>query len=463
MKKPDRYLQLYRGRWRYYRRVPKSAAHLDDRGVIQIALGTSNIEIARIRRDGFEEADDLYWASLAAGSPTDSVESRYNAARARAKALGVTFKSLDYLVENAPINDLVARTQLLEGKKGAVRKREAAAALGAVDTPRKKIMEAYDLFIEKCAAEALAGKSEKQIRTYKKVKLRAVNNFIKLNGNIYIDEITEHHAQKVYDWWMDRITGKHNGKRMSGNSGNRDLGNLRLIYREVFKRLGDRKRPNPFDGFSFSDPKRLQEDVPPFPVSWIKDSLLSAESYAPVSGMRRSTGLNVDAMKIFLTCIETGCRPSELCNIVSRRIHLKHKIPHIEVDFDDTREIKTDSSTRKIPLVGVAYEAMKRSPDGFSRYRDKEDAFSAIIMRHLRKRDLLPSDKHVAYSVRHSFEDRMKKAHIDSEMRRLLMGHTIDRQEYGEGGDLELRLELLKRIELPFDPRLLDLMDGKRI
>jgi integrase len=463
MKKEDRYLQLFRGRWRYYRRVPKAVSHIDSRKIIQIALGTANIEIARIRRDGFEEADDLYWSALMSGGDPEAAGNRYEAAKSRAKALGVTFKSLDELVQSAPLEELAERILLLRGKKGAQLQADSEAVLGAVKPERLKLSKAYDVFIQKCAAEALSGKSEKQIKSYKKVKLRAVNNFIKINGDLHIDEITDEHAQRVFDWWSDRITGKNSGKRMSGNSGNRDIGNLRLIYREVFKRQGDKKRPNPFDGLSFQDPKRLKEDVPPFPTVWIRDKLLIAESYSRLPDQRRSTGLNNQALKIWLTVIETGCRPSEVCNLVPNRIHLEHDIPHIEVNFDPDREIKTESSTRKIPLVGIAFEAVKRSPDGFPRYKDKEDTFSAVIMKHLRSRNLLPSASHIAYSARHSFEDRMKKAHIDSEMRRLLMGHSIDREEYGEGGDLELRLELLKRIELPFDERLLDLMDGRPI
>lgn len=167
--------------------------------------------------------------------------------------------------------------------------------------------------------------------------------------------------------------------------------------------------------------------------------------------------LNSQALGIFLTCIETGCRPSEICNIEAGRIHLDHEVPHIVVDFDESREIKTESSMRRIPLVGIAHEVMKRAKGVFPNYKDKENSFSATMLKHLRRRGLLPSERHVVYSLRHSFEDRLKSAHVDEEMRRLLMGHSISRPEYGEGGDLSLRLELLKRIQLPYDRKLLSL------
>jgi len=458
MANENRYLRPYRGRWRYIRRVPERVAHLDARGLIQVALGTDSLDVARIRRDAMEDADNLYWASLVAGG-LDQAEKRYEAARARAKALGHTYKRLDDLVQDAPLEELVERIMTLKGASDGQLRTDVEAVAGAAPVPKVKLSKAYDVFLEKCAAEELSGKSPNQIKQYKKVKQRAVNTFIALNGDLYLDDITDEHALKVYDWWQDRITGKAAGpgaKKLSGNSGNRDLGNLRRIYREVFARYGGRRRQNPFDGLSFEDPKRLRETPPPFPVAWIRDKLLRADGHRALKGKFRA--LNPQALIIFLSCIETGCRPSELCNIGPARIVLDHDIPHIVVDYDAGREIKTESSVRRMPLVGVALEAMKRAPSGFPKYRDKENVFSATMLKHLRRRELLPSDKHLVYSLRHSFEDRLKAAHVDAEMRKLLMGHSINRPEYGEGGDLALRLELLKRIELPYDPGLLDLL-----
>jgi len=457
MAREGRYLQLYRGMWRYWRRVPKAVSHLDDRKVIQVALGTRNIEVARVRRDAMESADNQYWTSLRTVGADEQAEARYEAARERAKAFGYVYKNLDDLVNDAPMSELVGRVRTVQGGSKVDRDRNAEAVLGAAETPRVTLSRALGIFNEKCAAEELAGKSETQIKSNKKVRQRAVNNFIKVVGDKKLDEITVEDAVRFHDWWKDRIVGKGGKEKLSGNSGNRDLGNLRRIYREVSSRQGEKRRPNPFDGLNFQDPKRLRESPLPFPVTWIRDRLLLAESYLPEPGTKQRR-LNPSALGIFLACIETGCRPSELCNILPERVCIKANIPHILIDFDADREIKTDSSVRRIPLVGIAFEVMRRFPNGFPRYRDKENGFSATMMKHLRRRGLLPSDRHVVYSLRHSFEDRLKSAHVDDEMRRLLMGHSIGRPEYGEGGDLTLRLELLKRIELPYDPGLLDLL-----
>ena len=46
----------------------------------------------------------------------------------------------------------------------------------------------------------------------------------------------------------------------------------------------------------------------------------------------------------------------------------------------------------------------------------------------------------------------MKEANLDTELRMMLMGHTIDRPNYGKGGGLAWRRDELNKMALPFDP-----------
>jgi integrase len=182
------------------------------------------------------------------------------------------------------------------------------------------------------------------------------------------------------------------------------------------------------------------------PVEWIRDVIM---------GVGKMSKLNAEARAIVLVLIETGARPSEICNLTSSMIILEHKIPHLKIepseDPEDPREIKTRSSVRTVPLLGVALEAMRRYPNGFPRYKDKESSLSAALNKFFRENELMPSDRHTIYSIRHAFEDRMKEARVDSEVRRILMGHTVDRPEYGEGGSLLLRQQELAKITLKYD------------
>ena len=71
-------------------------------------------------------------------------------------------------------------------------------------------------------------------------------------------------------------------------------------------------------------------------------------------------------------------------------------------------------------------------------------------MSYLSDNSLLESDKHTAYSLRHSFEDRMMEAGLDRDLRAILMGHKLKRPAYGLGGSIEFRTKELEKIALPY-------------
>ncbi|MGR6730259.1 hypothetical protein, partial [Aeromonas veronii] len=75
---------------------------------------------------------------------------------------------------------------------------------------------------------------------------------------------------------------------------------------------------------------------------------------------------------------------------------------------------------------------------------------SDTLNKYFRDNELFPTNKHTMYSFRHAFEDRMKEAGLDHELRKILMGHMIDRPDYGIGGSLDWRMDELKKLELAF-------------
>jgi hypothetical protein len=135
------------------------------------------------------------------------------------------------------------------------------------------------------------------------------------------------------------------------------------------------------------------------------------------------------------------------------------KFPHICIrprsDPRDPRQVKTKTSIRKIPLVGISLEALKAHQEEFPRYKNKENSLSAALNKYLKENNLLQSQEHSVYSIRHAFEDRMKVAGIGDELRRILMGHQLGRERYGVGGTLLWQREQLMKIVLPFDPAII--------
>lgn len=145
--------------------------------------------------------------------------------------------------------------------------------------------------------------------------------------------------------------------------------------------------------------------------------------------------------------METGCRPSEIVNLSKGRIKLGAEIPYIRVEAEG-RLLKTEHSERDIPLVGMALEAMKRHPAGFPRYHDRGSTLSATLMKHMKARKLLPTDRHSVYSLRHAFKDRLKAAECPEEMVDELMGHATGKPKYGDGYGLQLKAKYLQAIAL---------------
>jgi integrase len=158
-------------------------------------------------------------------------------------------------------------------------------------------------------------------------------------------------------------------------------------------------------------------------------------------------GLNAETADILRICTETGCRPNEIGNLSKARVMLDADVPHIEIAADG-RKTKTESSKQTIPLVGIALEALKRHPSGFPRHLDKGDNLSAVLMKHLRAKKLLPTDKHTVYSIRHAFKDRLRAVEAPEELTDALMGHSNPKPSYGMGYTLESKLKYLRAIAL---------------
>ena len=136
------------------------------------------------------------------------------------------------LLDAPDVEDLVSRIEALQVAQGASPQKianDAAALLGTAETPSVTISQAIDLYLSEIILSELSGKSPEQIATFSKIKRRAVANFIKINGDLDMREITRDHAHAVRKFWQDRIHPTDGRKSMSGSTGNKDLGSLRKL------------------------------------------------------------------------------------------------------------------------------------------------------------------------------------------------------------------------------------------
>lgn len=411
--------------------------------------------------------DEKYWSALAMGAYAEGGEAprikeainrRYQAAQAKALAAGFTYVPAERLAEEATLEDLVERLLAARASKSGdpdrMEPRKAEAFLGGAPEPILRVSDVFELYVKEIGLSDILYKSEHQQYTWKKVKRTSVSYFVEQMGDLPIREITRDHALQYHRWWLSRMAPKPGAKAkpFSANTVNRHIGNMRTMYQRYFSHIGDEDRPNPFRSLYVK--QKTQKDVPPFSEVWVRTKILRPGALL---------GLRPEIQLITYLLIETGCRPSEIINLQPDDIRANDPIPYISIRArtagEKKREVKTDTSERDIPLVGVALEAARRAPLGFPHYFDRNELVSANVLKAFRNRGLFETDAHVVYSFRHAFEKRMQEANIDFGLRCLLMGHKSKRPEYGDGGELAYRRAELEKIVHPFSEEVFQRFD----
>ena len=438
--------------WYCKRRVPTIFSHVEARPYVKTSLRTDSLSIARKRRDALIESQNAEWTALSLEADskdgrTDVIQkvqnARYISASSKAESLGFQYHTVEELYESGSVIEVKQRVKALERHfditKEPPPKKETDALLGGIVAPHSSgitVSECFKLFVDEIEFDAQLKKSASQRRSWENSMRAGVDYFISAIGDIPMENISRDHAIAYRNWWAKRIKhGDDKGKRPKPYTANRRIGAMRTIFERYFTYVGQEDRANPFRKLKFKN--RKSEKRPPFSNTWVCDRILKPGAL---------DGLNNEARGVFLALIETGARPSEICNLRPKNIHLDSPAPFIEIREHSDREVKASASNRDIPLVGVSLAAMKANPRGFPRYLDKETHMSNTLMKYFKQNGLLESPKHKIYSVRHAFETRMLEAGIDHDLRCTLMGHKLKRPDYGSGGSIEYRRDELMKI-----------------
>ena len=411
-----------RGKTYYYtKRVPKRFAAWDKRKFVKVCLKTDSQSEALRKIPDVEESLHNYWVALCDGTgDADKYEAMVKVAASR----GVRYRPENELMGRG-LEEVLRRIEALNPSE-ADDPVVSGAVLGSVKRPTIKLSQISEMYFE-LQKDTLLGKSEDQIRRWKNPRKKAFKNLIALLGDVDMASVERDDALEFRDWWQNRIVDE----KLTANSANKDM----TYISASFQTLIDRKRlplQNQFKGLRFQEKDNPR---PPFSLDWIGDKLLTVD------------GPNDEARDIFLTLINTGCRPAEVAGLLPEDICLTHNVPHIKVRPNTYRDLKNASSKRDMPLVGISLTAMRRHPDGFPRYAGK-DRFSDDMNRYLRQKGLMESEEHSVYSLRHSFEDRLLSLDVPDRLAADLMGHATQRERYGSGASLVQKLEALDRLAL---------------
>lgn len=418
----------------YVRRVPSDLTSIVQERQFKRSLKHRDQRLPAFKAayDAVHREVETYIASVRQGKAAPQAQREYELAVVRAQRLGFDLRPMSELAdETTSIDELIARLITVEDKIDNRNDSDADAVLGAVTKPSLTMSEALDRYIDLHKTE-LRDKNQNQLKNWRNPLSLAVRNFNTVVGTKSLEEITRDDALKFREWWVNTRIGKDVG---SSNTANKNLMALRKIFRVVndTHRLG---LDNPFQGLTISDrnPNRRAS----LSREWLEGSLLTSGALL---------GLNEQAQAVVLAMADTGARLNEITGLEERDIIHDGEVPHIVLRPNVIRSLKTAHSSRVVPLVGVALEALKQNPGGFPRYAGKNDSASGAINKYMRENNLLPPGA-TLYSLRHGFQDRLIEVEAPERIQADLMGHKTLRPKYGKGPSLKQMQEWLLKTAL---------------
>jgi len=165
--------------------------------------------------------------------------------------------------------------------------------------------------------------------------------------------------------------------------------------------------------------------------------------------------LDDDIRWLVAIIFDSGMRLSEAAGLMIDDLKLEEDIPFIDLKPHPHRRLKTASSERKIPLVGMSLWAAKRLREHstglycFPRYTNSErcnsNSASAAINKWIKT---VGGSNDVIHGLRHSFRDRLRAVEAPTDMIDQLGGWALKSvgQGYGDGYDLELLVKYLNQL-----------------
>ena len=408
------------------RRVPKHVQKFDKRPHVRIALKTKDEKEAQRLTGIYDNFIERYWKDLIKHGQQDSDRKLFKEASALAKAHGFAYKDISTIVSGS-LDEMLSRIEAVADSPH----QKAPALLGTAKLSQLTLSACLDKFWSLCA-DRLLGKSEHQIRKYRNPRKAAIQNFIEATSNLNLGEVNRSHILLFKDWLMGKVTKME----ITGNTVDKQLGYIKDILHTV----AIHEEIDVNFKIMFSEIRLKEEAVsrPPFEASFLQEIFLDQQALK---------GMNDQAQILSYIMTETGARESEIIGLLPEDFFINEPVPYIWIRKNKIRALKTPSSDRKIPLVGVALIAAKKiAASGLTRYQKSPDGASATINKYLRENGLKPTPKHTLYSLRHTFKDRLRDAEAPEEVIDELMGHKKSGPKYGRGHMLETKQKWLQKI-----------------
>ncbi len=290
-------------------------------------------------------------------------------------------------------------------------------------------------------AEALAlyvtQKGKGRGKTFHAGSERALNYLTAACGVKPLTSYSRTDALKFRDWLI--------AKNLSGSSVTRVMSSLKAVFNFAISELALESR-NPFLGI-YHDRKAGVSDRKPLPIVTI--------------GHIQSECIRVDDEMRWLVALisDTGMRLAEATGLLREDfVGLDGTSPYIQIKPYAWRTLKTESSQRNVPLIGVSLWAAQRIIDqqtdskfAFPRYNKTPttNANSASAALNKWMKPLAPVGCSM-HSFRHSMRDRLRAVQCPSDIVDQLGGWQTSGvgHGYGEGYPMAVLYEWMAKVRL---------------
>lgn len=343
---------------------------------------------------------------------------------------GRTYKPIDQLVQN-PAEFMQTHSEW--SKAGKPKGPDFQSYFGTATRTIK--LSGLVAFYEADQIHELSRFSE---REYSK-KISPLENAVKqltifLGKDVELKTLTRQQARDFHKSLKAKIASQG----IKANTASKYITHLRVLIK-TYKLAQDDESETVFDGLNF---KAEDNARPPFSIDFLNERWFKEDVFAT---------LNPCAKALLFAVIDTGCSFKELCGLnPDQDIKLTAAVPHIIIQENKNRQLKTAHRERIIPLTGYSLQAFQAFPAGFTKYATGNGPSNAsgLINKYMKNNGLLESNQHSIYSLRHTFKDRMRKHRIPEELQNDLMGHKDQGMgsHYGNGYPLEESAKYMRQI-----------------
>ena len=279
-------------------------------------------------------------------------------------------------------------------------------------------------------------KGEGKDHVFERTVDRNVNYFIEAVGNRDLSDYTSTDGARFRDFLLD--------KGLVVSSIKRIFSSLGPIIKLMIQEHG-LKAISPLVG-TYMPSCSKKDKRQPIPIQTIK----SIQSVC--------MDMNDDLRWVIALVSDTGMRLAEVCGLERNDVVLDAPIPHITLQPNSARRLKTESSERKIPLVGAslwaatqAFELLSGADEKylFPRYtkggKCNANSASSALNRWMKP---YVEDGCVIHSFRHSIRDRLRAVECPSDIVDQIGGWSCSNvgQNYGAGYQLPVLQKWLQMI-----------------